>query len=389
MRCDYHDRGVCRSCTLLATPYAAQVAAKQAAVERVLADAAPGISWVAPAIGPESGFRNKAKLVAGGHRGAVTLGILGPDGLGVDLRRCGLHDESIVAALPRLAAIIDDIGLIPYAVPTRRGELKHVVVTASPSGDLMVRFILRSSHHEALLRSRLPRLLDALPEVRVVSINIQPRPAAILEGDREIVLTHEDSLRVPIGSVPLYLRPDGFFQTNTTVATALYAQARTWIDGAAPRTVWDLYCGVGGFALHAARPGRVVGGIEIAPGAIAAARRAADELGLAPEVAVFAAGDAATAAEVLPGPPDLVVVNPPRRGLDPDLVARLDASPASTLVYSSCHPATLARDLRALRTWRAEEGRLFDMFPQTDHLEVAIRCHRHVGRRRDGIGAST
>lgn len=376
MQCDYHDRGVCRSCTLLSTPYAAQVAAKQTAVEAALASVAPEVAWLAPITGSGQGFRNKAKLVAGGDRGAVTLGILGPDGTGVDLRACGLHEPAIVAALPEIAAFVDEIGLIPYAVPTRRGELKHVVVTAAPTGDLMVRFILRSTHHEALLRSRLPQFLRALPEVRVVSLNLQPRPAAILEGDREIVLTTEDSLRMPIGPVPLYLRPDGFFQTNTAVAAALYAQAAAWIDATTPHTVWDLYCGVGGFALHATQPGRVVGGVEIATGAIASARRAAAELGLAPEGAVFAVGEAATATELLPGPPDLVVVNPPRRGLSPGLVAHLDAAPASTLIYSSCNPSTLARDLAALTAWRTVEARLFDMFPQTGHHEVAVLCRR-------------
>lgn len=376
MRCDYHDRGVCRSCTLLAIPHPDQVAAKQAAVAAVLASAAPGVRWLEPVSGPDHGFRNKAKLVAEGSVGEVSLGILGPDGRGVDLRECGLHDPAIATALPRLSAVIDDIGLIPYAVPTRRGELKHVVVTAAPTGELMIRFVLRSTHHEALLRSRLPRLLEAMPTTRVVSLNIQPKPAAILAGEREIVLTHQDSLRMPIGPVPLHLPPDAFFQTNTAVATALYAQARTWVVESAPRTVWDLYCGVGGFALHAAGPGRVVAGVEIAAGAIAAARRSAAELGLDPGLARFAAGDASAAYDLLPGPPDLVVVNPPRRGLDPGLVAWLDACPADTLVYSSCNPVTLARDLAGLATWRAREARLFDMFPHTDHHEVAVVCDR-------------
>lgn len=374
--CRYYDAGACRSCTLMGSPYAAQVAAKQSAVAAALAPAAPDARWLPAVTGPEQGFRNKAKLVAGGVPGQVTLGILGPGGAGVDLRGCGLHEAAIVAALPHLADFVDTIGLIPYAVPTRHGELKHVVVTAAPSGELMIRFVLRSTHHEALMRSRLPRLLAALPQARVVSLNIQPKPAAIIEGDREIVLTQEDSLRMTVGPAPLYLRPDGFFQTNSTVAAALYSQAQAWIDAADPTTVWDLYCGVGGFAFAAVAPGRRVGGVEIAPGAIASARRTSAELGLTPPALTFAIGDAAHAADTLPAPPDVVIVNPPRRGLDPDLLARLDDAPATTLIYSSCNPATLARDLAALTSWRVSQARLFDMFPQTDHHEVAVVAHR-------------
>ena len=374
--CHYYDAGVCRSCVLMGSPYAAQVAAKQSAVAATLAAVAPDAGWLPAVTGPEQGFRNKAKLVAGGVPGQVTLGILGPDGAGVDLRGCGLHEAAIVAALPHLADFVDTIGLIPYAVPTRRGELKHVVVTAAPTGELMIRFVLRSTHHESLLRSRLPDLLAALPQTRVVSLNIQPKPAAILEGEREIVLTQEDALRMPVGPAPLYLRPDGFFQTNSTVAAALYSQAQAWIDAAEPTTVWDLYCGVGGFAFAAVASGRRVGGVEIAQGAIASALRTSVELDLSAPALTFAVGNAAHAASTLPGPPDLVIVNPPRRGLDADLVTRLDRSPARTLVYSSCNPATLARDLAALTSWRVSEARLFDMFPQTDHHEVAVLAHR-------------
>jgi hypothetical protein len=217
MRCDYYRAGVCRSCTHLEVPYPEQVVAKDRRVRDLLSAVVPADAWRVPFVGPESGFRNKAKLVAGGTTGAVTLGILDPPGRGVDLRECGLHEAAIVAALLPLAGFIEDIGLIPYAVPERRGELKHVLVTAAPGGVLMIRFVLRSTAQLALIRNRLGLLLDSVPGADVVSVNIQPEHKAILEGEREIILSPNDSLRMPLGPVPLYLQPGGFFQTNTVV----------------------------------------------------------------------------------------------------------------------------------------------------------------------------
>src|SRR5690606_34844827 len=109
----------------------------------------------------------------------------------------------------------------------------------------------------------------------------------------------------------LHLRPASFFQTNTEIAAGLYRQARDWVDEAGAGSVWDLYCGVGGFALHVAAPGRTVHGIEISPAAIESARLSAAEAGLAD--VTFAVGDAM--ALPVGTAPDVVIVNPPRRGL--------------------------------------------------------------------------
>jgi 23S rRNA (uracil747-C5)-methyltransferase len=171
------------------------------------------------------------------------------------------------------------------------------------------------------------------------------------------------------------LGPRSFFQTNTRVATALYAQARDWVERVSPATVWDLYCGVGGFALHLAASGRRVVGVETSDEAVAAAAAGAAASGTGSPAVEFVTGDATTHRP--PGPsPDLVVVNPPRRGIGPDLAAWLDASTAAHLVYSSCSLDSLARDLAAMPSWRAVEARPFDMFPQTTHLETAVLLER-------------
>lgn len=373
MQCHHFDAARCRSCTWIEQPYADQLAAKQERC-RDLVDPFGPLDWLPPVASAESGFRNKAKMAVGGTVDAPTLGILDPGGVGVDLRDCGLYPASLRAALPVLAEFVTLARLVPYDVPTRRGELKYVLVTESPDGELMVRFVLRSSEALPRLRKHLPWLLAALPRAVVVSANLLPEHKAVLEGDTEVVLTERATLRMRVNDVDLHLRPQSFFQTNTDVAAALYRVGRDWVDAARPRSVWDLYCGVGGFALHVARPGRTVVGIETSAEAVASAEQSRDDLGLTG--VRFAAGDATAFALGAAAPPDLVVVNPPRRGIGPALAGWLEESGVRDVVYSSCNAASLARDLAAMPSLRPRRGRLLDMFPQTGHYEVVVALSR-------------
>lgn len=366
-------------------PYAAQLASAQERCAGALAGVAPEVSWLAPFAGVESGFRNKAKLVVAGETGAVTLGILDAAGRGVDLRTCGLYEPGLAESFSVLADFVDELRLEPYDVPGRRGELKHLIVTHAPDGGLMVRFVLRSRRHLDLVRKHLPRLRTALPRLVVASVNLLPEHKAVLEGDTEILLTEAESLPMQVNDVVLHLRPNSFFQTNTEVAAALYRQARRWVSRSEARSVLDLYCGVGGFALHVVGadgqgPSSVVG-VEVAGEAVASARLSASELrAVRPGLGrvEFHVGDA-TQLDLSPAP-DVVIVNPPRRGIGPDLCRWLEASPVREIVYSSCNVDSLAKDLAALPSFRATEARVFDMFPQTTHLEVMVR----LASRRHG-----
>lgn len=370
MQCGYFDAGRCRSCTLMGVDYAVQLAGKQeecaALVETV---------WRAPFASAESGFRSKAKLAVGGTVAAPTLGILDREYRGVDLRDCGIHTPGIRAAIPAIARFVSDAGLTPYDVASRRGELKHVLVTESPDGELMVRFVLRSPEREPAIRAALPSLAAELP-IRVASVNLLPAHAALLEGEQETVLTRDATLPMRLGGLTLHLGVRSFFQTNLPVAAALYAQAAEWVDALAPATVWDLYCGVGGFALAVAGEGRTVLGVESSSEAVASAQRSAAESHV--PGATFLAGDATAFALASGAAPDLVIVNPPRRGLDADLCAWLEGSGVRHVVYSSCAPDTLARDLARMPSFAVREGRVFDMFPQTRHCEVMVRLERRA-----------
>jgi 23S rRNA (uracil747-C5)-methyltransferase len=380
VRCDYYVAGQCRSCALIETPYETQVRDKQAHVANLLAPLAPGLGWLPPVMSEESGFRTKAKMVIAGTVDEPTIGILDAAGRGQDLRDCPLYPPGLAQAFPVLADFVTRAQLEPYDVPHRRGELKHVLATIAPDGALMVRWVLRSTEALARIRKHLPWLMEQLPSLAVASVNIQPAHAAVLEGEREIVLTDRDTLAMTVNGVDLHLRPQSFFQTNTDVAAALYRRAAAWIAAAEPATVWDLYCGVGGFALHSAAPGRRVTGVETSEQAVASAQRTRDQRlaagdGSMEEVA-FTTADAVAWATRQGSAPDAIVVNPPRRGLGEELSRWIDGSGARTVIYSSCNPETLARDIAWMPSLAAREAQLFDMFPHTAHGEVVVVLER-------------
>lgn len=353
--------------------------------------------WDEPVPSAESGFRNKAKMVVTGSAEAPRLGILDPrqhpkhhDGTGVDLRDCGLYEPALGAAFPVVAEVITASGLIPYNVGTRTGELKHVILTLSPAGGLMIRFVLRSTDQLPALRAAVPALRRALPRAEVITANLLPEHRALLEGPEEIHLAGATTLRMPLNGIPLNLRPQGFFQTNTALAAALYALAAEWLDATTATSVWDLYCGVGGFGFQVAQvrahdvgpagplpPGteRSVWGLETSPDAVAAAQVTARELGVDDRVR-FAVGDATVLGEAPADLPDAVVVNPPRRGIGADLAGWIEGSGIRHVLYSSCNAATLARDLEHLPGYRPVRARLLDMFPQTEHYEVLMLLER-------------
>ncbi|QIK62265.1 methyltransferase domain-containing protein [Leucobacter viscericola] len=375
--CKYFEAGRCRSCALIETPYEAQLRNKQLRCRDTL-PSVPDAAWLPPVRSEDHDFRNKAKLVVGGVAGNVTLGILGPDGRGVDLRDCLIQSSGIRSLIPRLAEFLEATGLEPYDVPKRRGELKFVHVTEAPGGELMLRFVVRSEHALDRLRRGLGELRSVVPNAVVISVNLLPEHKAVLEGDREELLLGS-SLSMQLGDIALHLQPQSFFQTNTAVARALYAQAAEWVDRVDPASLWDLYCGVGGFALHCASapgaPVRDVLGVELSEAAVRSARRSAQEAGIearfeAADATRFALGAAADTV------PNLVIVNPPRRGIGADLAAWLEDSGVHDVIYSSCNPESLARDLAAMPSFEVSEARVFDMFPHTTHLEVAVLLRR-------------
>lgn len=376
MHCALYDAGRCRSCQWLELPISQQLADKMADLRALLADA-PVAEWCAPACGPERGFRNKAKMVVSGSVERPLLGMLHRDGAPEDLTDCPLYPQSFAPVFAALKPFIARAGLTPYHVARRRGELKYILLTESRlDGGMMLRFVLRSETKLTQLRAALPALQALLPQLKVITANIQPVHMAIMEGPQEIFLTDQQALAENFNGVPLWIRPQSFFQTNPTVAIQLYATARDWVRQLPVNHMWDLFCGVGGFGLHCASPEMRLTGIEIAPEAIACAKQSAAELGLhnlhfqALDSTQFATGEG----EI----PDLVLVNPPRRGIGDELCAYLSRMAPEFIIYSSCNARTMAKDIARLSGYRIERVQLFDMFPHTAHYEVLTLLVREV-----------
>ncbi|PVX31794.1 23S rRNA m(5)U-747 methyltransferase [Pasteurella langaaensis DSM 22999] len=363
--------------------YSAQLAEKQAHLKQQLQNLDCSVlQWLPPFPSPQTGFRNKAKMVVSGAVERPILGIINERNQAVDLTDCPLYPVHFGAIFNVLKDFIGRAGLVPYNIAKQKGELKYILLSESrDSSELMLRFVLRSEQKLPLITRELAGLLQKLPHLKVVTANIQPQHAAILEGEKEIFLTEQQVLAEQFNHIPLFIRPQGFFQTNPAVAERLYATAQNWVQDLPILRLWDLFCGVGGFGLHCAialrekNPNVALTGIEISPSAIYSASLSAQKCGLknvnfqSLDAANFALGQESDK-------PDLVIVNPPRRGIGKALAQFLNEMRPHFLLYSSCNAITMANDLQALSHYQMQKIQLFDMFPHTNHYEVLALLKR-------------
>jgi 23S rRNA (uracil747-C5)-methyltransferase len=375
MQCEFFTQQLCTSCTNCAQPYQQQVSVKDAELKTLLSELNPE-QWLSPVTSSETRFRNKAKMVVLGAAHAPILGIENTlNGEPLSLTHCPLYPQDTQQLLTYLENWIRISGIPPYNKNKKKGELKFILLTRSEhDGKFMLRFVARSKEVLPRITNNLQRLLADFPAIEVVSVNIQPVHMARLEGDEEIFLTEQEYLIERFNDVPLVIRPKSFFQTNPKVAQALYATARDWVREIAPSKMWDLFCGVGGFALHCSTPATEVIGIEIEPEAIASAKRSAQEMGI--DNLSFAALDSAQFSHSQDAAPDLVLVNPPRRGLGSSLTNQLEALAPKHIVYSSCNPHTMNEDVKNLPSYKVVKVQWFDMFPHTNHAEVLALLER-------------
>ncbi|MCG9728507.1 23S rRNA (uracil(747)-C(5))-methyltransferase RlmC [Shewanella sp. Isolate13] len=349
-----------------------QVAAKSQVLSQLLSDFEVE-QWHQPVFGPDSGFRNKAKMVVLGAAHQPILGIVTPTGEPVSLCDCNLYPADMQQLLHRLELFVRQAGIPPYNVDKVKGELKFILLTRSQiKGEYLLRFVLRSHKSIERIERELPQLLREYPQIKVVSVNIQPVHMAILEGEEELFLTEQTRLSEQFNDVPLFIRPKSFFQTHPEIAAKLYQTAREWMAELKPDTLWDLFCGVGGFGLHCASKHSALTGIEISAEAITCAKLSAEAMGLT-QVS-FTALDSTGFAQGCDAKdkPDVVIVNPPRRGIGESLCQSLSAFAPKAILYSSCNPHTLAKDLATIQGYRVQKVQLFDMFPHTDHFEVLV-----------------
>jgi 23S rRNA (uracil1939-C5)-methyltransferase len=357
--------GRCGGCTWQHLSYSAQLVAKR---DRVVA--ALGRSDVAE-VRPspqELGYRNKGKYVVGAAKGELTFGAYAPRShLVVDTLGCRVVAPVIDKVATWLRGAAQGAGMIAYDEATRAGELRYAIIR-EVDGDVMIVIVTTS----AMPRAKLERVANAMAKhaaVRgIVAITNDRRDGAIVpSGSTSLVLLGHGHLVEKLAGVAIEVGASEFLQVNRAQAAQMYARVAELAAGA--NTAIDLFAGLGGIGLHLARAGTTVTAIEIDPDAVAQLRRAAEAAGL-PLTAV--AGDVV---EIVDLPrPDVVVVNPPRKGLAAALpiVAGLRAP---MLIYVSCGPESLGRDLAELAHHGYEPDVIepFDLMPGTAQVETVVR----------------
>lgn len=378
--------GECGGCVLQHLAYPAQLTYKRQRLERALAAHAPLADISIPdvvASPRELHYRNKAKYVLAKRPGGGIL--LGSYAQGthrvVDMAGCLVPEEPIDRVARAVAGLLSTEAISVYDEGRGSGELRHLILRRNTEGQLLVVVVARSRRAEPALARLAAALGQAHPEIVSVVLNVNPRPGGAILGHEEVVLTGQGALADRVGDVPLELSARAFFQVNRVQAARLYEEvARLALAGHATVRAIDLYTGVGGIALTLCRRGARVVGIESSAAAIADARRSASALGLEGR-ARFEAADMAAGLPLalsLLGGAEVVIVNPPRKGLSEVGRAAVLAAGPQRLVYVSCGPESLADDLAALTEAGYHVTSLcpYDLLPGTPHVEVVVGLQR-------------
>jgi 23S rRNA (uracil1939-C5)-methyltransferase len=373
----------CDGCPLIALQYPAQLAWKRSLVSDALAryHSLAGTECADVIPSPERlGYRNSAKLVVSGKFTAPVIGIYRRNSHDVvDISACPLHHPLINRVI---AAAKEGIrkGKIPvYSPRSGSGLLRYLVVRVVPEDNrVMVVFVTTERAYNAI-HHLVKTVRTAVPEVTVVVENINTTTGNTILGTRNNFLTTEQTLTATIGPVRFTLSPRSFFQVNSGAAGIIYETVRQWANLTGQERVVDLYCGVGGLALFLAEKAREIIGIEVIEAATTDAEENARLNGR--DNCRFITGDVSTHLGMLRSnrqPVDLITLNPPRKGCDEAVLRDAAALAPARMIYVSCSPESLARDLEILSNhgYRTVRVQPVDMFPQTTHVENVALLER-------------
>jgi 23S rRNA (uracil-5-)-methyltransferase RumA len=369
--------GECGGCALQHLAYPAQLTYKRRLVEGALAALNVPVADVVPSA-QELHYRNKAKyVIAARDDGGLRLGSYAPGSHRVvDMAGCQVPEEPIDAVARAALKRLEAERLPAYDERRRTGELRYLVVRASADGELLVVVVAAAARSRPALVRAARAIRAAYPAVVGVVLNVNTTTGGAIFGAEDIVLDGAGALADRVGDVRLELSARAFFQINRAQAARLYAHVAR---AAAPRVrAVDLYSGVGGIALTLAQRGARVVAVETAAAAVADARRSATANGLHVDwlVADAAAGLSEAARRL--GAIDLLVVNPPRKGLATAVRAAVQGARAPRVIYVSCGPHSLAADLAALvgAGYRVADVQPFDLMPGTPQVETVAVLER-------------
>ena len=352
--------GRCGGCLMQCAAYPVQLASKQARMQRTVGALCGELRAIVPS--PLTlHYRNKAKLVVAP---GVVLGSYAPRTHQViDMAGCQVTERPIDPVARTLARLLGESGLVPYDERAQTGELRHAVIRANHAGAVLV--VVVTAKRDAPGLDRAARALAAAhPEIAGVVQNVNPARGGVILGGEDIVLVGAGELEDRIGEITLRLSAQAFFQVNRAQAAALYAAVARAAELGGTETVVDVFAGVGGIARTVAKSAARVVGIESNPVAAVDARKDA------PANVEMLATDAAEGLRAQKAA-DVIIVDPPRKGCEPRVLFEMARLRPRRILYVSCGPDSLARDLAALRElgYRARWIEPYDLFPHTPHIE--------------------
>jgi 23S rRNA (uracil1939-C5)-methyltransferase len=369
----------CIGCPLIDVPYPEQLLEKKDVVARALAAYSSLAQLEVPAViaSPHRlGYRARIKLVVRSTRGEVATGLYVPGTHRViDISSCPVHPRPVNQVVHYLKRKILELSIAPYDERNDSGQLRYLDFRYSfARRELSVTLVTR--HRDFPQGAALARSLSRkFPFVSGVLQNINEQRGNVIWGDRYRLLSGRDTLLEQIGSLKLGFPAGVFSQANPSTAKKLYDTVAEMAGLSGRETLLDLYCGVGPISLLLAGSAWLIWGIDESSLSIDAAKQNARRNGIAN--CRFVAGDlierAAEAKKTL-GRIDRIVLNPPRKGLQPAAMDAVLALNVPRVVYVSCEPKSLSRDLDKLveSGYRIARLQPFDMFPQTEQVETVV-----------------
>jgi 23S rRNA (uracil1939-C5)-methyltransferase len=312
-----------------------------------------------------------------GGRGDFALGLHVPGTFDkiIDVEACLLQQERGNEMLREVKHFARESGLRPYGVKSHEGFWRFLTLRHSSYHDEWMVNLVTSESRAKALTSLAKSLTTLFPNVKTVVNNITARKASIAVGEKEEVLAGAGTIQDRIGSSVFQISANSFFQTNSLGAERLYRKVVEFAELTGRETVLDLYSGTGTIPIFLARSARRVIGMEIAESAVVDARRNCKANDI--DNCEFILGDIRESLTFLRIHPEVMVIDPPRAGMHQDVLSRVLEIGAERIVYVSCNPATLARDLGQMQEhYHVLQIQPVDMFPHTYHVESVAKLTR-------------
>ncbi|PST34521.1 23S rRNA (uracil(1939)-C(5))-methyltransferase RlmD [Enterocloster lavalensis] len=392
--------GICGGCVYQSLPYEEQLKIKGSQVKALLDPVVKPGSYEFQGIkgSPISdGYRNKMEFSFGDEfkGGPLSLG-MHKRGSFYDIVTtpgCRIVHGDFCKILESTRAYFAELGTAFLGKLSHKGYLRHLLVRrAVKTGEILVDLVTTTQteylgtdmQEDQVLEGWKERLLGLELEGRFAGIlhTLNDSLADVVQSDRTDVLYGQDYFYEELLGLRFRISPFSFFQTNSLGAEVLYDMARSYVGETKEKVVFDLYSGTGTIAQILAPVAKKVVGVEIVEEAVEAARMNAKLNGL--ENCEFLAGDVLKVIDEIQDKPDLIVLDPPRDGIHPKALNKIIEFGVERMVYISCKPTSLARDLVVLqeRGYRVEKGGAVDMFPGTGNVEVVImmrNCEEEKG----------